>query len=702
MAEEIISKALVEKRIVKRGDQWCVVSEDGSKNLGCKSSEAGARKRLQQVEFFKHRKSLTDDEAIAYLDAGFPVDDAEVGLFVVKHLPALLEKHELLEEHAHNEIKADDVKISTGNEEEVEVGDAETVKEEDVGAEEKNYDKGVELEAGTTSAKQNLVKSDIVTHKDTGIVTEAELAQRRRDVRGRSAGFSPDMQRADEELASENSEGDLAEKKAAYLKERESFYALIARSGIDPHVERGTHECAKCGAEYKPHEEIKHLPGKHDQQSHAGVGGTIGRVAHTPAQLKEAAARQHAKDTGMSLVGARKKVGVGAKVSTTKLIDLHEPTEVKRKLTPSEFRRKKGLDRSIDEEKSLIAKADQACLKSLWSEYYKYYSGKWIAAAWNFYKAGKFSQAKQAFEKARDGFQSDKNPKEYDCLDAWAKDAEGKIGEKKHLPGQHDQQSHAGKGVRIVGDVKGKGKRGFVSQVSPRGDYFGIEDAKGNSIGYYHGSDLKFEELSPDNALPIYNKSLLRFVPPLIQSEWRITKASTGEDGIMRWQATTTRFSRDVQGDRVTRQFYEEAAKRFKSKAVPPPFFSVAHYSAYEDCSCGHVFKSLNDYACPQCGEERLLAGVTTDIWVDGDQPKAKGVFFPTELGRETYKQIKSDIQSKTPHDERIRISMGFYPDPGKGTITKSAGHRDFMSGWIEHFAGTRVPVVPETIVEVE
>ena len=44
-------------RIVKRGDKYCVVSEDGSKNLGCSSTREGAQKRLQQVEFFKHAKS---------------------------------------------------------------------------------------------------------------------------------------------------------------------------------------------------------------------------------------------------------------------------------------------------------------------------------------------------------------------------------------------------------------------------------------------------------------------------------------------------------------------------------------------------------------------------------------------------------------------------------------------------------------------
>ena len=43
-------------RIVKRGDEWCVVSEDGANNLGCSTTKEGAQKRLQQVEYFKHTK----------------------------------------------------------------------------------------------------------------------------------------------------------------------------------------------------------------------------------------------------------------------------------------------------------------------------------------------------------------------------------------------------------------------------------------------------------------------------------------------------------------------------------------------------------------------------------------------------------------------------------------------------------------------
>lgn len=42
--------------IRKKGSKYCVVSKKG-KNLGCSTSKKGARKRLGQVEYFKHKKS---------------------------------------------------------------------------------------------------------------------------------------------------------------------------------------------------------------------------------------------------------------------------------------------------------------------------------------------------------------------------------------------------------------------------------------------------------------------------------------------------------------------------------------------------------------------------------------------------------------------------------------------------------------------
>lgn len=74
---------LIEKRIRKRGSQWCVVSEHGNKNLGCSDSKAGAAKRLGQVEYFKHaNKSLTEEGIVASLEEGsLNVSDASLKSF---------------------------------------------------------------------------------------------------------------------------------------------------------------------------------------------------------------------------------------------------------------------------------------------------------------------------------------------------------------------------------------------------------------------------------------------------------------------------------------------------------------------------------------------------------------------------------------------------------------------------------------------
>jgi hypothetical protein len=46
--------------------------------------------------------------------------------------------------------------------------------------------------------------------------------------------------------------------------------------------------------------------------------------------------------------------------------------------------------------------------------------------------------------------------------------------------------------VTIVGQVRGQGKGGFISEVSPSGSFFGVEGHKsGKFLGYYHESNLK-------------------------------------------------------------------------------------------------------------------------------------------------------------------------------------------------------------------
>jgi hypothetical protein len=49
----------IKATIVKQGSQHCVKSHTG-KNLGCSPTEGGAKKRLAQVEYFKHVKSASE------------------------------------------------------------------------------------------------------------------------------------------------------------------------------------------------------------------------------------------------------------------------------------------------------------------------------------------------------------------------------------------------------------------------------------------------------------------------------------------------------------------------------------------------------------------------------------------------------------------------------------------------------------------
>lgn len=56
--------------IKKVGNQYCVFSKDGSKNLGCSDSLEGANKRLQQVEYFKHKGSAQMNYNDAFKNLG--------------------------------------------------------------------------------------------------------------------------------------------------------------------------------------------------------------------------------------------------------------------------------------------------------------------------------------------------------------------------------------------------------------------------------------------------------------------------------------------------------------------------------------------------------------------------------------------------------------------------------------------------------
>lgn len=60
--EETIYDSLSEK-IEKRGDEWCVITHQTGKNMGCYDDKEDAKERLQQIQMFDHIKELLGNKS---------------------------------------------------------------------------------------------------------------------------------------------------------------------------------------------------------------------------------------------------------------------------------------------------------------------------------------------------------------------------------------------------------------------------------------------------------------------------------------------------------------------------------------------------------------------------------------------------------------------------------------------------------------
>jgi len=54
-AGKLYGESALEEIIKKSGDEYCLKSKKGNKNLGCYPTKAGAEKRERQVQYFKHK-----------------------------------------------------------------------------------------------------------------------------------------------------------------------------------------------------------------------------------------------------------------------------------------------------------------------------------------------------------------------------------------------------------------------------------------------------------------------------------------------------------------------------------------------------------------------------------------------------------------------------------------------------------------------
>ncbi len=194
-----------------------------------------------------------------------------------------------------------------------------------------------------------------------------------------------------------------------------------------------------------------------------------------------------------------------------------------------------------------------------------------------------------------------------------------------------------------------------------------------------------------------------------------ISKASF-QDGIMRWSAINSDTDWDLYEERMSMELYQKMLSRVKDKTPPPEWFKSRICS---DFWCGGIpylsiahYSDLNGTAVP---------GETLEIFIDGNQLKAKGILFDNAMGRAVWKSLKADelIDKNSVDKKRIRISIAFldlahkHGEDGEVFERKSLNsicpdclkgkeNKIYLDGYLVHLALTRVPVNPRTIMQAE
>lgn len=190
----------------------------------------------------------------------------------------------------------------------------------------------------------------------------------------------------------------------------------------------------------------------------------------------------------------------------------------------------------------------------------------------------------------------------------------------------------------------------------------------------------------------------------------RITKTSQS-GGMKRWSAINSDTVSDLYGERMSLELYQKMIGYIKDSTPPPDAFKDMVCSDYW---CGGMpYVSLAHY--PDLNG-KAVPGETLELFVDGIQLKAKGIFFDNKLGNAVWKSLQKD-ENKT--EDRIRISIAFldlahkHGDTGnvwerKSKITDcpeclvGKGDKVYVDGYLVHLALTRVPVNPRTSMLAE
>lgn len=193
----------------------------------------------------------------------------------------------------------------------------------------------------------------------------------------------------------------------------------------------------------------------------------------------------------------------------------------------------------------------------------------------------------------------------------------------------------------------------------------------------------------------------------LIEVSMVITKASLQPDGSMRWQAVTSDTSPDNTGEATSLALFQDWIERAATgqgtdwlPAPRKPFLGVSHYS------------DLDGY-----GE----AGITKEMWIQGDRFKAGGTFRPeTPIGPALFEAVKSEtelIRRGESVNQPIRISAAWWDISHshgpfifeRKSLTdvcpmcaRGEGSKVYLKGQLDHFAATRVPINPRTSLALQ
>lgn len=199
---------------------------------------------------------------------------------------------------------------------------------------------------------------------------------------------------------------------------------------------------------------------------------------------------------------------------------------------------------------------------------------------------------------------------------------------------------------------------------------------------------------------------------PLSTLEMWITRVSEDKKTKKRrWYATSSGVKRDLYGERMSVELFDDFIKRIEhGEQAPPPFISDVWNGGLPYLGVAH-FLDLNGFG---------IVGPTERVWRDGNVLKMQGTFAEDNpLADAAFNAIKQDQIEKRADDERVRVSIAFIDwghNHGKErTFVRQALHdlcmlceagvpdKEYRAGQLVHLALTRRPAYPETdIVAME